>query len=77
MARMTDEEADVLDELMTNAELKLGPNGTGFFSNKGCQIIALDEDTASILNAQSIATRRSPADLIADLVHERLVVGNA
>ncbi|MDR3020227.1 MAG: ribbon-helix-helix domain-containing protein [Treponema sp.] len=74
MAMMTDEEADALDELMTHADLKLGPNGTGFFSNKGYQIIALDEDTARILNAQSLATRRSPAELISDLVHERLAV---
>ena len=74
MAMMTDEEADALDELMTHTDLKLGPNGTGFFSNKGYQMIALDEDTARILNAQSIATHRSPAELVADLVHERLAV---
>jgi hypothetical protein len=74
MAMMTDDEADALDELMTSADLKLGPNGTGFFSDKGYQMIALDEDTARILNAQSIATNRSPTELIADLVHERLAV---
>jgi len=71
---MTDEEADALDELMTRTDLKLGPNGTGFFSNKGYQMIALDEDTARILNAQSIATHRSPAELVTDLVHEHLEV---
>ena len=74
MAIMTDEEADALDEVMTCADLKLGPNGTGFFSSKGCQVIALDEDTARILNAQSIATHRSPAELVYDLVHERFAV---
>jgi len=73
MAMMTDEEADALDELMTKTDLKLGPNGTGFFSNKGYQMIALDEDTARILNAQSIATRRTPTELVSDLIHERLV----
>jgi hypothetical protein len=74
MAMMTDEEADALDELMTRTDLTLGPNGTGFFSSKGYQMIALDEDTARILNAQSIATRRSPAELVSELVHERLAV---
>ena len=74
MAMMTDEEAEALDKLMTHADLKLGPNGTGFFSKKGYQMIALDEDTARILNAQSIATRRSPSELVADLVQERLAV---
>ena len=71
MAHMTDEEADALDELLTRTTPKLGPNGTGFFSSKGCQMIALDEDTARILNARSIATRQSPAEIVAELVHEQ------
>ncbi|MDR2543565.1 MAG: hypothetical protein LBC80_09005 [Treponema sp.] len=74
MAMMTDKEADALDELMTHTDLKLGPNGTRFFFFFFFQMIALDENTARILNAQSIATHRSPAELIADLVHERLAV---
>jgi len=72
MAHMTDEEADALDELLTRTTPKLGPNGTGFFSNKGCQMIALDEETARILNARSIATHQSPAEIISELVHEQL-----
>jgi len=72
MAHMTDEEADTLDELLTRTTPKLGPNGIGFFSGKGYQMIALDEDTARILNAKSIATHRSPTELVAELVHEQL-----
>jgi hypothetical protein len=77
MARMTDEEADALDELLTRTTPKLGPNGTGFFSSKGYQMIALDEDTARILNAKSIATHRSPAEIVAELVHEQLASATA
>ena len=73
MAHMTDEEADALDELLTKTTPRLGPNGTGFFSSKGYQMIALDEDTARILNAQSAATRQSPAEIIAELVHGQFV----
>ena len=72
MAHMTDEEADALDELLTKTTPRLGPNGTGFFSSKGYQMIALDEETARILNAQSIATRQSPTEIIAELVHGQL-----
>jgi hypothetical protein len=68
---MTDEEADALDELLTRTIPKRGPNGTGFFSSKGYQMVALDEDTARILNAQAIATRQSPAEIVAELVHEQ------
>ena len=75
MAQMTDEEADALDELLTRTTPKLGPNGVGFFSSKGYQMIALDEDTARILNAKSIATKRSPSELVSELVHERLASG--
>ena len=74
MAMMTDKEADALDVLMTRTDLKLGPNRTGFFSNKGYQMIALDEETARILNAQSIATNQSPAEIVSELVLKRLAV---
>jgi hypothetical protein len=30
VAKMTDEEADALDELMSNADLELGPKGKGY-----------------------------------------------
>ena len=69
MASMTNEEADALDELLTKTTPRLGPNGTGFFSSKGYQMIALDEDTARILNAQSIVTRQSPSEIVTELVH--------
>jgi len=51
---MTDEEANALDELMSNTDLELGPNGTGFFSNKGFQMIAIDENAARILKARRV-----------------------
>jgi predicted component of type VI protein secretion system len=72
MAQMTDEEADALDELLTRTTPKLGPNGVGFFSSKGYQMIAIDEDMARILNAQSITTRQSPAEIVAELVQGHL-----
>ena len=74
MTQMTDEEANALDELLTHTTPKLGPNGTGFFSGKGYQMIALDEETARILNAEAIATRRTPSEIVSELVHKRLSV---
>jgi hypothetical protein len=72
MAYMTDEEADALDEELTRTIPELGPNGEGFFSGKGYQIIALDEGTARILNAKALATHRTPAELVAEMVREQL-----
>jgi hypothetical protein len=68
MADMTDEEYDELDELLTRTVPKLGPNGTGFFSSQGFQMIAVDEPTARYLNAKSQATRQTPAELVAAMV---------
>jgi hypothetical protein len=48
MPRMTEEEADALDELVTHTTPKLGPNGTGFFSSKEYQMIATDENNENI-----------------------------
>ena len=45
VAYMTDEEADALDEELTVTVPELGPNGEGFFSGNGYQMIALDKDT--------------------------------
>jgi hypothetical protein len=73
MAYMTDEEADALDEELTRTIPELGPNGEGFFSGKGYQIIALDEGTARILNAKAQAVRRTPAELITEMVREQLI----
>jgi len=73
MAYMTDEEADALDEELTRIVPELGSNGEGFFSGKGYQMIALDKDTARILNARALSLRRTPAELVAELVHGQLV----
>ena len=73
MAYMTDEEADALDEELTRIVPELGPNGEGFFSEKGYQMIALDKNTARILNARALSLRLTPAQLVAEMVHGQLV----
>ncbi len=72
MRDMTDEEYDALDERLTNSVPVLGPNGTGFFSRKGFQVVGLDEDTAKILNAKAIASRQTPSEIIASLIRREL-----
>jgi hypothetical protein len=72
MADMTDEEYDELDELLTRTVPKLGPNGTGFFSSKGFQMIAVDEPTACYLKAESQATRQTLSELVAAMVRREI-----
>ena len=74
MHDMTDEEYDALDERLTSTVPTLGPNGTGFFSSRGFQIIGIDENTAKILNAKAIAARQTPSEIVAAMLREELYV---
>ena len=77
MRDMTDEEYDALDERLTNTVPTLGPNGTGFFSRKGIMVVGLDENTAKILNAKAIASRKTPSEVIASLLQKELSAAHA
>ena len=72
MADMTKEEYEALDERLTKSVPTLGPNGTGFFSRKGFQVVGLDESTAKLLNARAIASRQTPSEVITYLLHKEL-----
>jgi len=77
MRDMTDKEYEALDDRLTSTVPTLGPNGTGFFSRKGFQVVGLDENTAKILNAKAIATRQSPSEIIASMIQKELTVTHA
>ena len=77
MHDMTDEEYEALDDRLTNTVPTLGPNGTGFFSRKGFQVVGLDETTAKILNAKAIASRQTPSEIIASMIKKELAVAHA
>ena len=74
MPDMTKEEYEALDERLTTTVPILGPNGTGFFSRKGFQVVGLDENTAKLLNARAIASRQTPSEIISYLLHKELSV---
>ena len=76
MRDMTDEEYKALDERLTKTVPTLGPNGMGFFSQKGFQVVGLDESTAKILNAKAIASRRTPSEIIASMLRSELTVAH-
>ena len=74
MARMNDEEAKRLDEKWTKNPPKPGPNGTGYFtqSTKSAYTITIDKVTADYLNAKAVADHKTPAQILSDMVHERI-----
>jgi hypothetical protein len=72
MPDMTEEEYNALDDVLTRTTPKLGPNGIGFFSSKGFQMIAVDEPTARILNAKAMATHKTPSEIIGDMIRKEI-----
>ena len=76
MRDMTDEEYAALDKRLTDTVPTLGPNGTGFFSRKGFQVIGLDEKTAQLLNAKAIASRKTPSEIVASILRKELTVAH-
>jgi hypothetical protein len=76
MRDMTDEEYDALDERLTKTVPTLGHTGTGFFSRKSTQVVCLDENTAKILNAKAIASRKTPSEIVASLLRKELTVAH-
>ncbi|MDR0495747.1 MAG: hypothetical protein LBG95_09015 [Treponema sp.] len=73
---MTEEEYAALDKRLTDTVPTLGPNGTGFFSRKGSQVVCLDEKTSKILNAKAIASRQTPSEIIASMIRKELTVAH-
>ena len=74
MARMTDEEADYWDEYYTKNPPTPGPNGTGFFTQqrKAARSVTIDDLSADWLMTRAIATQKTPAEIISEMIRERI-----
>ena len=74
MARMTEEEAWALDDYVTNNEITLGPNGSGWLSQREMRVFGLNTTTINYLLAKAMVDHKSPAQLIDEMVRERISV---
>lgn len=75
MPRMTDEEADALDEMVTKNPPKVSGDGKSGFMNmkqKG-NLIFIDDVSATWLKVTSEATHKAPAELISEMIREKIV----
>jgi hypothetical protein len=76
MAEMTEEEADALDEYYTRNPPKVDPakRGTGFFTRRKAagRTITVDALSADYLTTKAIATHKTPAEIIGEMVREKI-----
>jgi hypothetical protein len=72
MAKMTEQEAWELDELLTRSDPRVGINGTGFISRRDARILGLDDLSINYLMTRAQAAHKSPAQIIGELVREKI-----
>jgi hypothetical protein len=72
MKEMTDEEADALDEYYTKNPPKVDPSKNGGFAKKSFRMVALDRLSEDYLLTRSIATHKTPTEIIGEMVREKI-----
>jgi hypothetical protein len=72
MPDLTDEEYDALDEEMTRTVLKLGPNETDWLAQRELRLLGLSNMTVNYLFTKATADHKTPAQIIDELVKERV-----
>ena len=71
---LTDEEYDRLDEKWTKTTPKVGTNGSGYFSQRkaAARTITIDDFSADYLMIKAMDTHKTPAEIIGELVREKI-----
>ena len=72
MARMTEEEANALDEEITSADITLKSGQGGIFTRQRELLDALDRASADYLITRAIATNKMPLQILGEMVHEKI-----
>jgi hypothetical protein len=72
MARMTEEEADALDELWTKTTPPLKQGSGGFFTRQRGLLAALDRVSAEYICSRAESDGTSPAEIIAKMVRKEI-----
>jgi hypothetical protein len=72
MADMTDEEYDALDEYLTKNPPKVDPSKARYRAPKGKHTVKLDDFSAFYINSRAETDHKTPAEIIADLVREKI-----
>jgi len=74
MKDLSDEEYARLAEKWTKTTPKVGPNGSGYFSQRkaAAHTVTIDDFSANYLKIKAMDTHKTPAEIISEMVHERI-----
>jgi hypothetical protein len=73
MARMTEEEANALDEEITNVDITLKPGKGGVFTRQRELLDALDRASVDYIMTRAMATNKMPLQILGEMVHEQIM----
>jgi hypothetical protein len=73
MKDLSENEYDELDEFFTKTTPRVKANGTGFVSRREVRLMGLSELSVDYLLTKSEATKRTPTQIIDELVHEKVL----
>ena len=73
---MTDEEYAALDEELTRTVPKLGPNGTDWLAQREMRLMGLSNVSVNYLMTKAMADRKSPAQIINELIGKEIVMAS-
>jgi len=69
---MTEEEANVLDEEITNADITLKSGTGGIFTHQRKLLEALDQISADYIITRAMATNKMPLQILGEVIHEKI-----
>ena len=72
MAEMTDAEADYWDDYFTKNPPKLGPNGSGWLSQREARLLGMNDLSVNYLKTIAEATHTSIGQVINEMVREKV-----
>ena len=72
MAIMSEQEAERLDDLYTKTTPTVNPDKPGIFARQKDMVVVLDEFSSRYLSSKMLATKRTPSELISEMVHKEI-----
>ena len=77
MGRMTEEEAIAFSDDFINNKFTLGPNGSGWLSQREMRILGLQNRTVNYILKKAIADHKPPAQIIDELVGKEITASSS
>jgi hypothetical protein len=77
MTDMTEKEAEALDEYFTKNLPKIDMSRGGVTTRQGFRMVSLDRISEDYLLTMALATKKTPSEIIGEMIRERIAAASA